>query len=208
MRDMSLAEAVVRDVLERLADDGFLKQRGRTRFVLQDGFEQETQTRNNAPPAPRGSKNRSVPSAPRKRTREEHQRREQVADEIEEFDSDPTSAFIAATVNVTSSKSQSQRKLALQKGGRGAGASSAMTVGASEAAMEDQGGHTESHREPDPAPVPEVSLSQNSDGDNAYQKKKKRSVIKDPIHVSRATNREVNEGSEVVTFREPFPYSQ
>ena len=181
------------DELTRLAEAGFLKQlRSRGRFAIQDDVVDENRG---------GDKKRKPPAAPRKRTREERQGGEEtVEDTIEEFDSDPTSASAALAGGASRLGGTGQPKLVLQKGGsRGSSvhAESSAAAPLSRAAAA-----------PVAADEP-ISLSQTSDGfDGDNPKKRKRSLIKDPIHVSRAANKLANEHSDEVSFKEPFPYSQ
>lgn len=181
-KELSLDEPTVKDELTRMVEAGFLKQlRTRGRYAIQDTAVEETKV----------DKRRTAPSAPRKRTREERQVCEEtVEDTIEEFDSDPTSAS-AALAGANRLGNPGQPKLVLQKGGSRGSSTHSESIAAAPLSR--------AAEEP-------ISLSQTSDGDNP--KKRKRSVIKDPIFVNRAANKLENENTDEASFKEPFPYSQ
>lgn len=168
--NLSIKEELVKQLCEAMQEQGLLKLRGRYKYYLADPVDlQDAKSRSGTAPITRSSK--KIPPAPKKPSRGERQHMETV-EAIEDLDSDsqPSAPFAPAKL---------QHKLVLQKAS-GSGAASLNSVNKAETPAD--GSKRVAKRTHDDI----IPLSQSSDADDTDQKKKKkRSIIKEPIRLTR-----------------------
>jgi len=175
-RDLDMTELMVKAACEELVSKGLVQSRGRTRYSLQDQSFHDVITDG---PAARNSKPiplslRKVPSAPKKMAKETGRMDDSmVMEPIDSFDSDPLDSKTTHMV---------QPKLRLQKGSASLTHSSDLGLHLS-TAVDSAGSIHKRGRGHEEATT---TLSQTSDVEgDGHTKKKKRSIIKEPIKLVR-----------------------
>ena len=172
-RDLDMTEVMVKAACEELVSKGLVQSRGRTRYSLQDqSFHTDGPAARNSKPIPLS--HRKVPSAPKKMAKETGRMDDSmVMEPIDSFDSDPSDSKTPHMV---------QPKLRLQKGSASLTHSSDLGMHLS-TAVDSAGSIHKRGRGHEEATIP---LSQTSDVEgDGHAKKKKRSIIKEPIKLVR-----------------------